>query len=311
MRRSLDALSASLARIETDQNALGARLDEAVPAIARVETSLAEVWLRLGEVAASTVRSENNQGRQFDAIRLAVEDEASMRRLLREVRNSPDYEIAWTEPNPLVSVCIPTFTRWKSLVEVAIPSVFEQTHANVEVVVVGDAAAPEIGLAIERLNEPRIRFENLSVRGPYPDDPVDLWHVAGTGPLNRAMELANGHWLAVLNDDDAFRPSHIASLLQRARETRAEVAYGTLLWHEPEAPSKEISSFPPRLGGFGWQGSLQHQAMRLFEYELAAAVFDEPGDWNRARRMLRAGVRFGQVDEVVVDYWPGKLWPQS
>ena len=32
--------------------------------------------------------------------------------------------------------------------------------------------------------------------------------------------------------------------------------------------------------------------MLLFEYELAAALFGEPGDWHRARRMLRAGVRF-------------------
>ena len=48
--------------------------------------------------------------------------------------------------------------------------------------------------------------------------------------------------------------------------------------------------------------------MRLFEFKLSAALFDEPGDWDRARRMLRAGVRFRMIDEVVCDYYPSRLW---
>jgi len=48
--------------------------------------------------------------------------------------------------------------------------------------------------------------------------------------------------------------------------------------------------------------------MRLFEYKLAAALFGHPGDWDRTRRMIRAGVSFRMVDEVVMDYYPGKLW---
>lgn len=46
----------------------------------------------------------------------------------------------------------------------------------------------------------------------------------------------------------------------------------------------------------------------MFEFELAAAVFDEPGDWHRARRMLRAGVRFSQADAVTCDYFPNYVW---
>jgi hypothetical protein len=46
----------------------------------------------------------------------------------------------------------------------------------------------------------------------------------------------------------------------------------------------------------------------MFEYELAAALFDQPADWHRARRMLRAGVRFSQVDRVTPDYYPTQLW---
>jgi hypothetical protein len=75
------------------------------------------------------------------------------------------------------------------------------------------------------------------------------------------------------------------------------------------------STPPPRarpfggLGQFGWQCAVHHRDIaRLIRYELAAAHFGEPGDWHRARRMLRAGVRFSMVDEIVFDYYPRVLW---
>ena len=52
--------------------------------------------------------------------------------------------------------------------ERAIPSALAQDHENIEVVVVGDAAPPETAAAIEELGEPRVVYENLAVRGPYP-----------------------------------------------------------------------------------------------------------------------------------------------
>ena len=69
---------------------------------------------------------------------------------------------------------------------------------------------------------------------PIPEDRVGLWHVAGTGPLNRAMEMARGRWIAVLNDDDALRPDHISTLLEVARTNHVEVAYGSILQHRPD-----------------------------------------------------------------------------
>ena len=49
-------------------------------------------------------------------------------------------------------------------------------------------------------------------------------------------------------------------------------------------------------------------ALLLFEFELSAQLFGVPGDWDRALRMLRAGVRFGHVDAIVCDYYPTTLW---
>ena len=278
------------------------------PRMVEPDVRLAQLAARLEDIAAAVAHLGARQEELMAAIQHAAEDEAGVRRLLRAVRQSPDYMLAWDEPEPLVSVCIPTHTRWRTLVERALPSVFAQGYPNLEVIVVGDAAGPETERALTRLGDPRVRFENLPVRGPYPADERALWFVAGTGPLNRAMELAVGRWIVVLNDDDALRPDHLHTLLDAARRTRAEVAYGTTLQHRPDGTTIEHRSFPPANHDFGWQACLQHAQLRMFEYELAAHVFGEPGDWHRARRMLRAGVRFHHVEHVVVDYWPGQLW---
>lgn len=240
--------------------------------------------------------------------RVAIDDEATVRRLLYQARADSEYARAYTDPEPLVSICLPTYMNFRGLVERAIPSALGQDHSAVEVVVVGDAAPPETAEAIASLRDPRVRYENLTVRGPYPEDPPSLWCVAGSAPLNRAMQLARGRWLAVLNDDDEMRANHVSSLLAAARDSRAEVAYGRLMRHAPDGTSEAICEFPPTNHAFGWQAALQHGAMRLFECELSAWLFGEPGDWHRAWRMLRAGVRFQMIDEVVGDYYPGKLW---
>ena len=240
---------------------------------------------------------------------LALDDEAGFRRLLETVRATPEYEMPFSDPAPLVSICIPTYTNYTDLVERAIPSALAQDHGNIEVVVVGDAAPPETAAAIGALDEPRVRYENLAVRGPYPDDPHRRWLVAGTGPLNRSVDLARGAWITILNDDDALRQNHASMLVAAARARRDEVVYGSFEQHAPDGSSEILGRFPPEQGQFGWQCAVHHRDIaRLFRYELAAALFGEPGDWHRARRMLRAGVRFSMVDEIVFDYYPGQLW---
>jgi glycosyltransferase involved in cell wall biosynthesis len=240
---------------------------------------------------------------------LALDDEAQTHRLLDAARADADYDRPFDVAEPLVSICIPTYTNYRGLIERAIPSALAQTHGRVEVVVVGDAAPSETVAAIEALGDARVRYENLSIRGPYPEDPRRRWLVAGTGPLNRSIELAQGEWIIILNDDDALRPDHARVLVGAARVARDEVVYGKFEQRSPDGSSELIGGFPPENHRFGWQCAVQHRSVaRLFRYELAAALFDEPGDWHRARRMLRAGVRFSMVDEVVFDYYPSFLW---
>jgi glycosyltransferase involved in cell wall biosynthesis len=186
------------------------------------------------------------------------------------------------------------------LCERALPSVLRQTYPHWEVVVVGDACSDDTAGRIAELGEPRIRYHNRPVRGEYPNDPRQRWLVGGIPPMNLAADMARGRWIAPLDDDDEWADDHIEVLLAAARSERAELAYGRLraLLREPPVEA-QIGAWPPRLGDFGFQGAIYNAALRSFHYDMACRFLDEPGDWNLARRMWEAGVRFTFVERVV------------
>jgi glycosyltransferase involved in cell wall biosynthesis len=332
VRERLDVRAGAAVRLEMMGLSLGVRpgrararrvrapapLPEATPdAFAALTAEVRALGAEVRALRTEEARREAEYESELAALRddlvaigqLALDDEAVTRRLLDAARAAPDYDAPFTEPAPLVSICIPTYTNYRGLVERAVPSALAQDHKNIEVVVVGDAASPETAAAINELGDPRVRYENLAVRGPYPQDPHRRWLVAGTGPLNRSIDLARGGWITILNDDDALRPNHASMLVAAAQAERAEVVYGKFEQHAPDGSTEVIGVFPPETHRFGWQCAVQHRAIaRLFRYELAAALFNEPGDWHRARRMLRSGVRFSMIDEIVFDYYPSLLW---
>ena len=113
-------------------------------------------------------------------ILLVIRDrEAEQRSRLRELRASAEYELAFTDSVPLVTVIIPTYDNYQLLATRSIPSVQAQTHQHFEIIVVGDAAPDEARRVVDDIDDPRITFRNLPYRGPYSEDPRARWHVAG------------------------------------------------------------------------------------------------------------------------------------
>jgi hypothetical protein len=263
-------------------------------------------WLRshLPELREWYRQTNERQLQLLRAIEALQDREHENRRELRALRNSAEYEQAFVEAEPLVSVTIPTWTNHRALRETAIPSVLSQTYQNFEIIVVGDAAPPETEAALLSFDDPRIHYFNLPYRGPYPDDAWRRWWVAGVPAINEAAQRARGSWIAPQNDDDEFSTDHIEVLLAAARSSRSEVAYGRFVMHLPEGASYECGLFPPVMNQFTWQAGIQHAGLRFFEMELGDAWFDRPGDWSLCRRMLLAGVRFTMVDSVVAHLYP-------
>lgn len=258
---------------------------------------------------ALAVQREAEHGRLVEILRFVHDGAPSRRERLRELRADPEYERAYSDPDPLVSVLIPTYDNYRLLRERSIPSVLAQSYQHFEVIVVGDAAPDDARQVVEAFDDPRITFYNLPYRGPYPDDPETRWLVAGVPPYNEAARRARGRWVAPLDDDDAFRPQHLERLLEGARVDRLELIYGRLLVHFANGSETTIGRFPPEMGQFGMQAALYHAGLRdIFRYELAAGAFGLPMDWALCLRMMEAGVRMGMRNEVTVDYYPSRSW---
>jgi hypothetical protein len=234
-------------------------------------------------------------------------DDPGHRRRLHELRAAPDYEAAWDEADPLVTISIPTRDRPRLLAERALASALAQTHEHLEVLVMGDAAGSATAAAVAAAGDPRARFVDLTHRWEG-EGGRRHWLTATTLPRNEAYRIAAGRWLVDLDDDDALRPDAVERLLDRARAERLEVVYGVLEQHEPGGGTAPLGGFPPALGSFGWQGALVHAGLRGFAREHVAGDLGLPGDWFRMQRMLRAGVRIGHLPEVTCDYYPSTLW---
>lgn len=286
--RRLTSILENQASIKASLDALNARVDALSP-----ETRTADLTAELKL--------------QMSVLRAIFEDEPGNRVRLWEMREDPDYMRPFEEADPLVSVVIPTYSNAEGLAQRSIPSVLAQTHQNLEVIVVGDAATPEVEEAACSFDDPRVHFSNLTIRGPYPSDPVGLWHVAGTVPSNEALRLATGQWIACNCDDDVFRPDQVELLLAEARKRSLELVYGKIRRLDPHGEDVIIGTFPPDAPGqYGAQAALRHRGLRKFPHDLV--VFGEPADWVWLRRMIRLGVRVGMIDEIVVDYYPSQLW---
>ena len=255
---------------------------------------LAQVRLRLDSI-------QTDARRAAEIARHTYDEEPANRRRLHDLRRSGEYELAFTEPEPLVSFLVPTYNSFATLRDVALPSILGQSYSNLEIVVVGDCAPPETEAVIAEIGDPRVTYFNRTIRGPYPEEESKRWFVIGAPPFNDALAVARGRWIAVLGDDDAIRPNHTEDLLAAAQANRYEHCYGLQLVNFTEGDPLTLGQFPPTHGQWGLQAALYHAGLRFFESELSDAIYDEPSDWSKCRRMLRAGVRFGMIDEIVVD----------
>jgi glycosyl transferase family 2 len=236
---------------------------------------------------------------------LAAEDGANRRRLV-EARAAPDYELAFTEEHPLVSIVIPSHDRAELLRTRSLASALAQTYEHVEVIVVGDQSPPAVRTAVESFGDPRVRFHPLPTpyRGGW--DERSQWRIRSVMARTHGLRLARGRWLLAFDDDDEMRPNQVELLLALARERCCEVAYGVAERRWQDGSTDDVGTFPPVLGGFGWQCAIYHAGLGFFERQLVATDFDEPADWFMCWAMLRAGVSFAMLEETVCTIYPSE-----
>lgn len=116
---------------------------------------------------------------------------------------------------PLVSVCISHFSRPR-LLDQAIRSIEAQTYERIELIVVDDASPDQ---------ETQVYLAGLTSRFKargwmLARNERELWAGASR---NRAVSLAKGEFILLMDDDNVARPEEVETMLRAALATKADI----------------------------------------------------------------------------------------
>ncbi len=202
-----------------------------------------------------------------------------------------------------VSIPIATYDRIDVLLERTIPALLDQSHPDVEVIIVGDGSDPRDFARIAAVDDPRVSSILLPHRTTYPPDPLERWMVAGWRPRNIGAHLASGGWLLWMSDDDVILPSGVERLLKVAdADPVLDAVSGGYEAHTrpPTVVTPSTATFLP-FSVSGMPALIVRSFTRAFRWNGASYMkdWDRPSDYDLLARMHRAGVRFGATEEVV------------
>jgi len=111
---------------------------------------------------------------------------------------------------PQFSVVVPVY-RTGTLAVRAVESALAQVGVTVEVIAVDDGSGDETATLLKAIADPRFRLvEQPDNRG-------------AAAARNHAIARAGGEWIALLDSDDWFAPNRLASLLDTASATDADM----------------------------------------------------------------------------------------
>lgn len=107
-------------------------------------------------------------------------------------------------PKPLISVIVPTFNR-PELLKRALDSIDKQMYAYHEAIVVNDGGE-DVGRIVAKFK--KARYISLSQNQGLP------------AARNAGLRVAQGEWIAYLDDDDWFYPNHLRILAAHRHKGR-------------------------------------------------------------------------------------------
>jgi teichuronic acid biosynthesis glycosyltransferase TuaG len=112
---------------------------------------------------------------------------------------------------PRVSVVIPTHNRATSI-DRSIASVLNQSLSHLEVIVVDDGSTDDTMAMLTSIDDPRLRIFRIPSNSNSP-----------SLPRNTGVAASTGEWVAFLDSDDTWHPTHLEDLLGHAAATDAHM----------------------------------------------------------------------------------------
>jgi hypothetical protein len=223
--------------------------------------------------------------------------------LYHKARTEANYTKVFDETEPLVSVCVATMNRSNLLIERCLNSLVSQSYRNIQIIVVGDHCTDDTGSQIARLRDDRISFHNLPSRGPYPAPGIDRWRVAGTNAINAALSMCEGHFITHLDDDDSAAADRIETMVGAAQQHKADFCWHPFWCERKDGTWCLLGDGRFELGQITTGSIFYHRYFKKFAWNVYAYRTQEPGDWNRLRkiRSLRPNLHF--VDRPLIFHY--------
>lgn len=115
---------------------------------------------------------------------------------------------------PLVSVIMPAYNA-EQFIEEAIRSVLGQSVTDLELLVLDDGSRDRTLEIVKDMaqKDPRVRLI------------VNEQNMGVAKTRNRGLELCRGAYVALLDSDDYWRPQRLEKMIDRAKQTNADIIY--------------------------------------------------------------------------------------
>ncbi len=129
----------------------------------------------------------------------------------------------------LVSILTPAYNH-ASVIGACLGSVRSQDYGNWEQIVIDDGSTDGTQSVVERHADARLRYER--------QEHVGIWRLADT--YNRALALARGTLIAILEGDDLWTPHHLDRLAPGLADPEVVLSYGRTALYANNAPLKHV-----------------------------------------------------------------------
>jgi len=134
-----------------------------------------------------------------------------------------------SNPNPLVSILVPTHNR-KWLLPRTLDSLIKQSYDNIEIVLINDAGE-DVQEVVDKFNDSRIRyFQNEK-------------NIGLAGSRNVALRHSTGDFICLLDDDDIYLNYAIEFRMYMIKKLKADIVYTRSLldhWEKTKDGYKSI-----------------------------------------------------------------------
>ena len=236
------------------------------------------------------------------------------------------YEKQRYEDHPKIFVYTPTYNRGDIFKDRAFPSVLNQSYDNFEYLVVGDNCTDNTEEIVTNCGDSRVHYFQVPQRAwRYPPTAENHWFAGPVVAENTALRMANGDWIARIDDDDVWVEDHLETMLHAAIEGKWEFVSGALqAWRDGVGtinkgeylygdyfgipyPNGDESSYNPRIGGIST--TLYRSYLRYFEFneDCWRKSINRVNDLDLLSRFGLMGVKMGFVDrvELIIKPRPG------